>query len=215
MLELNRKMSGKGAQVTEGNRELEAFSYSVSHDLRAPLRHISGFSDKLRGQLVDHGDDKMRHYCEVIADSARRMSTLIEDLLSYSRLGRHALRLQAVDMQSLVDEAQSTLTSAVEDRRITWRIAPLPVVIADASMLRLVWQNLLDNAIKYSAGKEQALIEVGVDENPAERVFWVRDNDAGVDMKYVDNLFAVFQRLKQPSAFPVTVIGLAYVGLII
>ncbi|MEO7431260.1 MAG: histidine kinase dimerization/phospho-acceptor domain-containing protein, partial [Dokdonella sp.] len=153
VLELNRQLSGKVAQVTEVNRELEAFSYSVSHDLRAPLRHIAGFSDKLRTQLVKDGDDKMRHYCEVISESARRMSTLIEDLLSYSRLGRNALRLQAVDMQSLVDEVRSTLMSSVENRAIRWRVAPLPVAVADASMLRLVWQNLIDNAIKYTAGR--------------------------------------------------------------
>ncbi|MEO7324507.1 MAG: ATP-binding protein [Dokdonella sp.] len=215
VLELNRQLSGKIALVTVVNRELEAFSYSVSHDLRAPLRHIAGFSDKLRSDLAQQGNDKMQHYCEVISDSARRMSTLIEDLLSYSRLGRHALRLQAVDMQSLIDETRSTLTSAVEDRRITWRVAPLPVVIADASLLRLVWQNLLDNAIKYSAGKDEAVIEVGVDENPAERIFWVRDNGAGFDMKYVDKLFGVFQRLHKASAFAGTGIGLASVRRIV
>jgi PAS domain S-box-containing protein len=213
VLELNRQLSGKVALVSEVNRELEAFSYSVSHDLRAPLRHIAGFSDKLRSQL--EGDDKLRHYCEVIADSARQMSTLIEDLLSYSRLGRHALRLQPVDMQTLVDETRSTLTTEVEDRRITWRVVPLPVVIADASLLRLVWQNLLDNAIKYSAGKEEAVIEVGVEENDAERVFWVRDNGAGFDMKYVDKLFGVFQRLHKASAFAGTGIGLASIRRII
>jgi signal transduction histidine kinase/CHASE3 domain sensor protein len=215
MLELNRQLSGKIAQVTEVNRELEAFSYSVSHDLRAPLRHIAGFSDKLGTELVERGDDRMRHYCEVIAESARRMSALIEDLLAYSRLGRHALRLQAVDMQSVVDEVRASLMSSIEDRAITWRIAPLPVAIADASMLRLVWQNLLDNAIKYSAGKEEAVIELGVEDSPDERVFWVRDNGAGFDMKYVDKLFGVFQRLHKASAFSGTGIGLASVRRII
>ncbi|MEO5627105.1 MAG: ATP-binding protein [Dokdonella sp.] len=215
VLQLNRQLSGKIALVTEVNRELEAFSYSVSHDLRAPLRHIAGFSDKLRSDLAEQGNDKMHHYCDVIAESARRMSVLIEDLLSYSRLGRHALRLQAVDVQSVVDETRSTLTSEVEDRRISWRIAPLPVVIADATMLRLVWQNLLDNAIKYSAGKDEAVIEVGVDENPTERIFWVRDNGAGFDMKYVDKLFGVFQRLHKASAFSGTGIGLASVRRIV
>jgi len=215
VIELNRQLLGKVAQVTEVNRELEAFSYSVSHDLRAPLRHIAGFADKLRVQLADEGDDKMRHYCDVIAESARRMSTLIEDLLSYSRLGRHALRLQAVDMQSLVDEVRSTLMSSVEDRRITWRIAPLPVAVADASMLRLVWQNLIDNAIKYTATRDEAVVEMGVDETPAERVFWIRDNGAGFDMKYVDKLFGVFQRLHKASAFAGTGIGLASIRRII
>jgi signal transduction histidine kinase len=215
VLELNRQLSGKIEQVSEVNRELEAFSYSVSHDLRAPLRHIAGFSDKLHTQLVEQGDAKLQHYCEVIADSARRMSALIEDLLSYSRLGRHAIRLHTVDMQSLVDESRSTLLSSLENRRIEWRIAPLPIVIADAAMLRLVWQNLLDNAIKYSAGKDPAVIEIGVDDTPTERVFWVRDNGAGFDMKYVDKLFGVFQRLHKASAFQGTGIGLASVRRIV
>ena len=215
ILELNQQLAGKVAQVTEVNRELEAFSYSVSHDLRAPLRHIAGFSEKLRAALGDTGDDKVKHYCEVIADSARRMSTLIEDLLIYSRLGKHALRLQPVDMQSLVEEVRAVLMSNVEDRTITWRLAPLPVVIADASMMQLAWQNLLDNAIKYTAGTDDAVIEIGNDDIGEERVFWIRDNGAGFDMRYVDKLFGVFQRLHKASAFSGSGIGLATVRRII
>lgn len=215
ILELNRQLAGKVAQVTEVNRELEAFSYSVSHDLRAPLRHIAGFSEKLRAGLGDAVDDKVKHYCDVITASARRMSTLIEDLLSYSRLGRHALRLQPVDMQSLVEEVRAVLMSNVEGRTITWRLAPLPVVIADAATIQLAWQNLLDNAIKYTAGKENAIIEIGNDDIGEERVFWVRDNGAGFDMRYVDKLFGVFQRLHKASAFPGSGIGLASVRRII
>ena len=214
VLELNRQLSGKVEQVTEVNRELEAFSYSVSHDLRAPLRHIAGFSEKLQATLQP-GDEKAAHYCEVIADSARRMSELIEDLLNYSRLGRHALRMHAVDMQSLVEEVRSTLMSGVSDRVIGWRVAPLPVVVADPSMLRLVWQNLLENAIKYTAGRPEALIEVGCEERATERVFWIRDNGAGFDMKYSDKLFGVFQRLHKATDFEGTGIGLASVRRII
>ena len=215
ILELNRQLAGKIAQVTEVNRELEAFSYSVSHDLRAPLRHIAGFSEKLRAGLGDAVDDKVKHYCEVIAESARRMSALIEDLLIYSRLGKHALRLQPVDMQSLVEEVRAVLMSNVEDRAITWRLAPLPVVVADASMMQLAWQNLLDNAIKYTTGTENAVIEIGNDDIGEERVFWIRDNGAGFDMRYVDKLFGVFQRLHKASAFSGTGIGLATVRRII
>jgi signal transduction histidine kinase len=216
VLELNRQLSGKVAQVTEVNRELEAFSYSVSHDLRAPLRHITGFADKLRQRLGEAADEKTLHYCETISDAARRMAVLIEDLLSYSRLGRHALRLQPVDMQSLVEEVQSTLMSGVEDRTIDWDIAPLPVVIADSSMMRLAWQNLLENAIKYSAGREEAVIGVGVeDTGQEERVFWIRDNGVGFDMRHADKLFGVFQRLHKASAFPGSGIGLASVRRII
>lgn len=213
--ELNRQLAGKVAQVTEVNRELEAFSYSVSHDLRAPLRHIAGFADKLRSALGADADDKVRHYCEVVAESARRMSTLIEDLLSYSRLGKHALRLRPVDMQTLVEEVRAVLMSGIEDRTITWKVAPLPMVIADESMMRLAWQNLLDNAIKYTTGRDNAVIEIGSDEVGAERVFRIRDNGAGFDMRYVDKLFGVFQRLHKASAFSGTGIGLASVRRIV
>ena len=215
VLELNRQLSGKIEQVTEVNRELEAFSYSVSHDLRAPLRHIAGFAEKLMGQLGDERDEKLAHYCSVIADSARRMSALIEDLLAYSRLGRHALRMQPVDLQSLVEEVRSTLMSAAENRRVQWRIAPLPVVVADATMLRLVWQNLLENALKYTAGRDPAHIEIGFRDDGEAREFWVRDDGVGFDMKYVDKLFGVFQRLHKASEFEGTGIGLASVRRIV
>lgn len=215
ILELNRQLEGKVGQITEVNRELEAFSYSVSHDLRAPLRHISGFAEKLLGALGDNPDEKMVHYCDVIAVSARRMSMLIEDLLIYSRLGKHALRQQPVDMQSLVEEVRAVLMSSVEGRNISWGVAPLPVVIADATMLRLAWQNLLDNAIKYSARRDEAIIEIGSDERGEERIFWVRDNGAGFDMRYIDKLFGVFQRLHKASDFSGTGVGLASVRRII
>jgi len=216
ILELNRQLEGKITQITESNRELEAFSYSVSHDLRAPLRHIAGFADKLRKHLGDDADEQTRHYTEVVTNSSRRMSSLIEDLLTYSRLGRYAMRLQSVDMQALIEEVRIALTSMLEDRRITWRIAPLPVVIADENMIRLVWQNLLDNAIKYSASREEAVIEVGMnDPSPTEWVFWVKDNGVGFDMAYADKLFGVFQRLHKASQFAGTGIGLASVRRIV
>lgn len=215
ILELNRQLTGKIDQVTEVNQELEAFSYSVSHDLRAPLRHISGFADKLNSQLGASGDPRLLHYCTIIADSARRMSSLIEDLLAYSRLGQHALRLAPVDLQSLVEEVRATLASSIEGRRIEWRIAPLPVVIGDASMLRLAWQNLVENAIKYSASRDPARIEIGFGEQAGEREFWIRDNGVGFDMKYADKLFGVFQRLHKASEFEGTGIGLASVRRIV
>ena len=212
---LNRQLAGKVAQVTDSNRELEAFSYSVSHDLRAPLRHISGFARKLRVKVEPLGDDTVMHYCDVIDDAARRMSALIEDLLSYSRLGRHAMRPQLVDMQSVVEQVQGTLMAASEDREIDWRIAPLPVVVADASLIQLVWQNLLDNAIKYTAGSEGARIEVGAQEDPEGWVFHVADNGVGFDMRHASKLFGVFQRLHKASEFPGSGIGLASVRRIV
>jgi light-regulated signal transduction histidine kinase (bacteriophytochrome) len=144
------------------------------------------------------------------------MSSLIEDLLTYSRLGRHAMRLQGVDMQALVDEVRIALTSGDGERRIIWNIAPLPVVIADENMIRLVWQNLIDNALKYTAGREEAVIEIAVDEpTPLEWVFRVRDNGVGFDMAYAQKLFGVFQRLHKASQFSGTGIGLASVRRIV
>jgi signal transduction histidine kinase len=215
VLRLNRQLAGKVAQVTDSNRELEAFSYSVSHDLRAPLRHIAGFARKLRAKVEPFADETVLHYCDVIDDAARRMSALIEDLLSYSRLGRHAMRPQMVDMQSLVEQVQGTLMSAHEDRRIEWRIAPLPVVIADASLIQLVWQNLLDNAIKYTASTERARIEVRAEEDADGWVFHVADNGVGFDMNHAAKLYGVFQRLHKASEFPGSGIGLASVRRII
>ncbi len=213
---LNRQLEGKVEQVSEVNRELEAFSYSVSHDLRAPLRHVAGFSDKLGRHLGDGIDDKSRHYLDVIGTSARRMSQLIDDLLVYSRLGRSALRLQAVDMQSLVAEARAMLDAneAGDGRaeRVEWRIAPMPIVLADENMMRQVWGNLLGNAVKYSSQRDRSIIEVEHRrQDDGSHLFSVRDNGAGFDMVYAGKLFGVFQRLHKASEFPGTGIGLASV----
>ena len=214
--ELNQQLEGKVAQVSDVNRELEAFSYSVSHDLRAPLRHVAGFADKLGRHLGDSADDKARHYIDVIGNSARRMSTLIDDLLVYSRLGRSAMRLQAVDMQSMVAETRAILDANAEadtpGRRIEWRIAPLPILVGDENMLRQVWLNLLGNAVKYTGAREQALIEVGHERMAdGSHHFSVRDNGAGFDMQYAGKLFGVFQRMHKASEYPGTGIGLASV----
>ncbi|MCS3810622.1 ATP-binding protein [Xanthomonas sp. 4461] len=214
--ELNRQMEGKVEQVSEVNRELEAFSYSVSHDLRAPLRHVAGFSDKLARHLGDAADEKSRHYMEVISSSARRMASLIDDLLVYSRLGRSALRLQAVDMQSLVAETRAILDSNVQSEntghRVDWQIAPLPVLVADENMMRQLWMNLLGNAVKYSAKREVARVEVTYTPMAdGGHQFSVRDNGAGFDMEYSGKLFGVFQRLHKASEYAGTGIGLASV----
>jgi len=217
---LNRQLEGKVEQVSDVNRELEAFSYSVSHDLRAPLRHIAGFSDKLSRQLGDDIDDKSRHYLDVIAGSARRMSALIDDLLVYSRLGRSALRLQMVDVQSMVHDTRSMLDANAHAENpghaIDWRIGPMPVLVADENMLRQVWLNLLGNAVKYSAHVEPARIEISHDhEADGSHRFSVRDNGAGFDMAYAGKLFGVFQRLHAASEFSGTGIGLASVKRVI
>ncbi len=216
VLELNRQLQGKVDQVSEVNRELEAFSYSVSHDLRAPLRHIGGFADKLGRHLGERNDEKTRHYLGIITTSALRMSRLIDDLLVYSRLGRSAMRLQPVDLQSLVEEIRAMLdaNNAADspDHRIEWRIQPLPILVGDENMLRQLWLNLLSNAVKYSAGSEPAVIDVthrrGADGNYE---FTVADNGVGFDMAYAGKLFGVFQRLHSIKEFEGTGIGLASV----
>ncbi|WP_414495621.1 sensor histidine kinase [Stenotrophomonas maltophilia] len=218
--ELNRQLEGKVAQVSEVNRELEAFSYSVSHDLRAPLRHVAGFSDKLSRHLGDAADEKSRHYLDVISGSARRMAALIDDLLVYSRLGRVAMRQQAVDMQSLVADTRAMLDSNLQSEaessghphHVEWSIAPLPIVVADENMIRQVWLNLLGNAVKYSGNREPAKIRVDYQPQPdGGHQFTVSDNGAGFDMAYAGKLFGVFQRLHKASDYPGTGIGLASV----
>ncbi|MBB5207257.1 sensor histidine kinase [Chiayiivirga flava] len=216
-LELNRQLEGKVAQISEVNRELEAFSYSVSHDLRAPLRHIAGFAEKLRGHLDPSvlDDERARHYLDVISSSAARMAVLIDDLLLYSRLGRHAMRVHAVDMDKLVREVREMLSSSRAEGRIEWRIDALPTVPGDETMLRQVWQNLLSNAIKYSSQREVAKIEIGYRLDGAMHQFRVRDNGVGFDMEYAGKLFGVFQRLHKASEFPGSGIGLANVRRIV
>jgi len=218
--ELNRQLEGKVAQVSEVNRELEAFSYSVSHDLRAPLRHVAGFSDKLSRHLGEGADEKSRHYLDVISGSARRMAALIDDLLVYSRLGRAAMRQQAVDMQTLVADTRAMLDANLKTdaegsgvaHHVEWTIAPLPIVVADENMMRQVWLNLLGNAVKYSANRAPARIRVDYQQQAdGGHQFTVSDNGAGFDMAYAGKLFGVFQRLHKASDYPGTGIGLASV----
>jgi signal transduction histidine kinase len=214
--ELNDDLESKVDEISEVNRELESFSYSVSHDLRAPLRHIAGFSDKLGTHLGEAVDEKSRHYLSVIGDAARRMSSLIEDLLEYSRLGRNAFRVSAVDMNEIIGDLQTMMLADHEGRDIVWRIGKLPTVMGDEGMLRRVWQNLLSNAIKYTSLRETAEIEIGVEySTPGEVTFFVRDNGTGFDMEYAGKLFGVFQRLHKASEFPGTGIGLANVRRIV
>ena len=214
--QLNRQLAAKVEQMAEVNRELEAFSYSVSHDLRAPLRHIAGFADKLSRHLRETNDEKSLHYLQVISGSAQRMATLIDDLLVYSRLGRGALRMEMVDMAALVTETRAMLDAVVEEgdghAPVEWVIGPLPVVVGDESMMRQVWQNLLGNAVKYTGRTSLPRIEVSCRQQAdGSQHFTVRDNGVGFDMAYASKLFGVFQRLHKASEYPGTGIGLASV----
>jgi light-regulated signal transduction histidine kinase (bacteriophytochrome) len=213
--ELERRVAERTAQLEAANKELEAFAYSVSHDLRAPLRHISGFSELLAAREADNLDQKGKHYLEVISGSVRQMGNLIDDLLQFSRTGRAELKIMQVDMDEQVREVLESLKRQTDGREIVWSIEPLPGVSGDPALLRQVWANLLDNAVKYSRGREPARIEVFAGDDANENVFVVRDNGVGFDMQYEHKLFGVFQRLHSAEEFEGTGIGLANVQRIV
>jgi chemotaxis family two-component system sensor kinase Cph1 len=196
-------------ELLRSNQELEAFSYSVSHDLRAPFRHILGFTNMLEKRLGDSLDATSARYIKTIGESAHYAGTLVDNLLAFSQMGRSEMRLAKVDMAQLFKETQAGLTAEIGERQIEWRIGPLPMVRGDLAMLRLVVQNLLSNAVKYTRERELAIIEVNCRNEEQEWVFEVSDNGVGFDMKYVGKLFGVFQRLHRVEEFEGTGIGLA------
>jgi PAS domain S-box-containing protein len=203
-------------ELADANSELEAFSYSVSHDLRAPLRHITGFAAFLERAVGASLDEQARRYLQTITDAASRMGHLIDDLLAFSRMARADLVKQRLSLGDLVSDVQSELATGTEGREIVWTVHPLPVVDADRSMLRLVLVNLLSNALKYTATRSQAQVEIGVNgRGPGETVVFVRDNGVGFDMQYAHKLFGVFQRLHGADEFEGTGIGLANVRRIV
>jgi PAS domain S-box-containing protein len=213
---LNQELARRSNELEAANKELEAFAYSVSHDLRAPLRHMVGYAELLQKKASSILDDKSRRYMTMILDSAKRMGNLIDDLLAFSRIGRVETQKTSVNMEQLVKEALSEVRQETAGRDIVWRIGTLPVCYGDRSMLRLVLINLLSNAIKFTRARPRAEIEIGCAEgNNNETVVFVKDNGAGFDMKYVNKLFGVFQRLHQPDEFEGTGIGLATVQRII
>jgi PAS domain S-box-containing protein len=213
--ELNRELSHRANLMEEANKELEAFSYSVSHDLRAPLRHINGFASLLRQHAADHLDPTGVRYVETIADAARRMGDLIDDLLVFSRMGRAELHQLPVDLNTLTRTTIADLESDTQGRQVIWNQHQLPVVHADPAMLRQALFNLLANAVKYTRPRNPAVIEIGCLDQPTETVIFVRDNGVGFDPLYAHKLFGVFQRLHLSEHFEGTGIGLANVRRII
>jgi two-component system, sensor histidine kinase and response regulator len=204
------------ARLEDANKELESFSYSVSHDLRAPLRSINGFSQLLAKDGASTLSPEARHYLDVITDASRQMDHLIDDLLEFSRMGRAEMRQSSVDADALVRETIETLEMATQGRNVSWRITALPRVVGDAAMLRQVFANLLGNAVKYTRPRETAEIEIGsAGEQDGRLVVCVRDNGVGFDMQYADRLFGVFQRLHRADEFEGTGIGLASVRRIV
>jgi len=207
------------AQLTDelrrSNKELEAFSYSVSHDLRAPFRHIVGYAELLRESDAIQSNERNRRYVETIIDSAFSAGRLVDDLLGFSQMGRATLMPVRVDMDRLVGEVRRILRPETKNRKIEWRIGDLDPTWGDPSMLRQVVQNLLSNAIKYTGRRDEAVIEVRSERTPEETIYSVSDNGVGFDMAYVDKLFGVFQRLHRMEDFEGTGIGLANVRRIL
>jgi len=198
------------------NEELEAFAYSVSHDLRAPVRHIAGFTELLQKHSDPVLDDQSRHHISMILDSAKRMGTLVDDLLALSRIGRAETQKTTVHLEQLIKGVLGELGPDAQGRNIAWRIGTLPICYGDPSMLRMVFANLVTNAVKFTRCREQAEIEIGsLNHKPDEVVVFVKDNGVGFDMKYQDKLFGVFQRLHSQEAFEGTGIGLATVQRIV
>jgi len=214
IVNLNQELVTQTTKLEAANKELETFAYSVSHDLRAPLRHIDGFIDLFREEtpvLTDKGKD----YLNVIGDSSRQMGVLIDNLLAFSRMGRTDMSKEWVETADVVEKVREQLSTETRNRDIEWRIGTLPRVYVDATLFKQVWMNLLDNAIKYTRNRAKAEIAIDCVERENEHEFSIRDNGAGFDMQYADKLFGVFQRLHFKEEFEGTGIGLANVRRII
>ncbi len=213
--ELEQRVVQRTAQLEAANKELEAFTYSVSHDLRAPLRHISGFSKILTEEYGSSLAPDAQHHLQRIQEGTRRMGLLVDDLLNLGRVGRHELRLQVTGLNSVVNEAVAELEVECEGRQIEWKIGNLPFVECDPGLIKQIFQNLLSNAVKFTRPRPQAIIEVGQKNQEGTPVVFVRDNGVGFNMKYADKLFGVFQRLHRAEDFEGTGVGLATVQRIV
>jgi PAS domain S-box-containing protein len=220
--ELEAKVKERTAELRKtndelqfANKELEAFAYSVSHDLRAPIRHIAGFTELLQKHADPVLDDKSRRHIRMVLDSANRMGSLVDDLLAFSRISRAETQKTTINLDQLVKGVVGEIVPDTEGRNIFWRIGKLPICDGDPSMFRLVFANLISNAVKFTRTREQAQIEISPLDHPDEVVVFVKDNGVGFDMKYKDKLFGVFQRLHSQESFEGTGIGLATVQRII
>jgi PAS domain S-box-containing protein len=234
---LNADLARRAAELEAANRELESFSYSVSHDLRAPLRSVNSFAKILLEEHADELSAEARHYLEVVSDSGKQMGALVDDLLAFSRLGKQPLNKETVTPLALVSRALEDLREEQRDRRVDFSVGNLPTCQADPTLLKQVFVNLLDNALKFTRTRKRAVVEVGAApmaaeasprSNPSDRsdrsdpsrlstpvVYFVKDNGVGFDMQYADRLFGVFQRLHRAEEFEGTGVGLAIVQRVI
>jgi signal transduction histidine kinase len=217
--ELNQNLEARvierTAELKAANKELEAFTYSVSHDLRAPLRHISGFTKILVEKFHSSLPAEAQQHLQLIAQGANRMGQLVDELLKLARLGRQALSVEVTELSFLVKDVVTLLAPETVGRQVEWKIDELPSAECDPVLIRQVFQNLISNALKYSRPRSPAVIEIGRTEKEGETVIFVKDNGVGFDMRYMDKLFGVFQRLHLAEEFEGTGIGLATVERII
>jgi PAS domain S-box-containing protein len=207
--ELEEKVLQRTTELEAANHELEAFTYSVSHDLRAPLRHIGGFSRILIDDFAPTMDPEARHHLQRIEEGTHRMGLLVDELLNLARVGRHTLSLQVTKLNAIIEEVVSLLQPEAAGRAVTWKISSLPPVNCDPVLIKQVFQNLIANALKFTRPRERAIIEISHQEKNGQIVIEVRDNGVGFNMKYMDKLFGVFQRLHLAEDFEGTGIGLA------
>jgi light-regulated signal transduction histidine kinase (bacteriophytochrome) len=213
--ELNENLKKESEKLEDANKELEAFAYSVSHDLRVPLRAIDGFSRIVMEDYEDKLDDEGKRLLTIIRENTLKMGHLIDDILLLSRASRQEMRVSPVDMESLVMNVFEELKPSIEDREIQLEIKSLPQAYGDRTLLYQVISNLISNSIKFTRFKEKAVIEIGADEGKDENVYYVKDNGAGFDMKYVNKLFGLFQRLHGSNEFEGTGVGLSIVQRIV
>jgi len=213
--ELNYALREKNEDLQAANSDLEAFCHSVSHDLRMPLRHIHSYVSLLEVSVASKLNAEERQHVQTVQKAALRMTRLIDDLLAFSRIGRAEMHRQRIDMDDLIDETCQEMAPDLNDRRIDWLRQAIPDTIGDPQLMKQVWVNLLANAVKYTRPRDPAKIEIGADVSENEVVYYVRDNGVGFNMRYVDRLFGVFQRLHTEKDFEGTGVGLANVRRIV
>jgi light-regulated signal transduction histidine kinase (bacteriophytochrome) len=212
---LNRNLEQHVADLTSANRELDAFTYSLAHDLRAPLRHIHGFANILMEDWNEKIDAEGKRFLGKIVKSSKEMGSMVDDLLNFARLGRIELQRKLVDLSQVVEEVRGQLEPDTQGRSIQWEVGDLPTVPGDPALLRQVLVNLLSNAVKYTSKEQDAQIKIGSRNGGSEVTVFVRDNGAGFEMQYAEKLFRVFQRLHRAEEFEGTGVGLANVRRII
>jgi light-regulated signal transduction histidine kinase (bacteriophytochrome) len=215
LIERNVHLNAAVAELENANQELDAFSYSVSHDLRAPLRAIHGFTSMLVEDLGEQLSTDARHYMARIQHNVLSAQSMIDALIALARLGRQPLTREWLEPEALVQEVLQDLSAEQQGRQLEIRVGDLPTCQADPTLLRHVYSNLISNALKYTQKRESALVEIGCLSDSGKNVYFVRDNGAGFDMTYADRLFGVFQRMHRPDEFEGTGIGLAIVRRVI